>query len=297
VARFHSHLKGEVDLNVQYSIKIVDYFDLMFLATPQGVSMEHVPSRIEEGMKVVDLSGDYRLKDPGTYLKGYGKEHSDPVNLSKAVYGLPELFRADIAKANLVANPGCYPTASILALAPLFAKNLIEGDVIVDAKSGTSGAGVKPSERTHHPNCGESVIAYNTGKHRHQPEMELILHMLGKGGKILFSPHLVPFIRGILSSCYVRLNKDMETGDLVELYKRFYSGERFVHVVDEVSVRSVVASNHCQLAPCVLGERTVAVFSSIDNLVKGASGQAIQCGNIMTGLSESRGLDFPGLGV
>ncbi len=297
VGSVHGYLKGYVDLEFKSSIEEDDGLDLVFLATPHGVSMEHVPYLLEMGLKVVDLSGDYRLDDEKMYSQWYGKGHDDKDNLTKAVYGLPELFRESIGKAQLVANPGCYPTASILALAPLFAADMVDGDVVIDAKSGTSGAGVKPTIRTHHPNCGETVIAYNSGKHRHQPEIDLILHKLGKGGNVYFSPHLVPIIRGILSSCYLNVKKKMTTEDLQELYTEFYSGERFVHVTEEGSIRDVVGSNHCQVAPLCMGGNKVAVFSSIDNLVKGASGQAVQCANIMCALPEGMGIDFPGLGV
>ncbi len=297
VDKVHTYLKGHVDLEFAPSIAGADELDMVFAATPHGVSMEHVPGLLETGVKVVDLSGDYRLSDPDIYETWYGKEHSDPGNLANAVYGLPELFRDEIAAADLVANPGCYPTAAILALAPLYAKGLLAGDVVVDAKSGTSGAGISPGPRTHHPNCAESVIAYNTGKHRHQPEMEEVLRKVGKGGDVLFSPHLVPIVRGILASCYADLAEPMSTEEVVSLYDAFYRGERFVQVVDEASVRAVAASNRCQVSPAVIGGKKAAVFASIDNLVKGASGQALQCANIMLGLPESTGLDFPGLGV
>ena len=297
VSSVHGYLKGYVDLDFKSSIDGDEDVDLVFLATPHGVSMEHVPHLLDMGLKVVDLSGDYRLDDEAVYRKWYGKGHEDQDNLAKAVYGLPELFRDKISKAQLVANPGCYPTASILALAPLYAADLVDGDVIIDAKSGTSGAGINPTARTHHPNCGESVIAYNSGKHRHQPEIDLILHKRGGGGDVYFSPHLVPIIRGILASCYLDVKDEMTTGELQDLYSKFYSGERFVHVTEEGSIRDVVGSNHCQVAPVCMGGRKVAVFSSIDNLVKGASGQAVQCANIMCGLPEGMGIDFPGLGV
>ncbi len=293
----HGYLKGYVEMDFQASIENGEGLDLIFLATPHGVSMEHVPGLLDMGLKIVDLSGDYRLDDEKVYSQWYGKGHDDKDNLTKAVYGLPELFRESIADAQLVANPGCYPTASILALAPLFAAGVVKGDVVIDAKSGTSGAGVNPSIRTHHPVCGESVIAYNSGKHRHQPEIDLILHKLGEGGEVYFSPHLVPIVRGILASCYLDVNEVMTSTELQSLYAEFYSGERFVHVTGDGSIRAVVGSNHCQVAPVSLGGSKVAVFSSIDNLVKGASGQAVQCANIMCGMPEEMGIDFPGLGV
>lgn len=297
VSSVHGYLEGFVDLEFQESIGPDDDLDLVFLATPHGASMEHVPKLMDMGVKVVDLSGDYRLGDAQVYSEWYGKEHTDQKNLANAAYGIPELFRDEIAGAQLVANPGCYPTASILALAPLFSGGLVSGDVIIDAKSGTSGAGASPSARTHHPVCGESVLAYNTGKHRHQPEIDITLHRLGPGGGVFFSPHLVPFIRGILVSCYLDIKEKSDQASVLNAYQEFYEGERFVKVTDEASIRDVVGSNRCQIAPVVMGPGKVAVFASIDNLVKGASGQAIQCANLMSGLPEHTGIHFPGLGV
>jgi N-acetyl-gamma-glutamyl-phosphate reductase len=248
-------------------------------------------------VKVIDLSGDYRLRNATLYQQWYGKEHTDPENLAKAVYGIPELFREEIGRAQLVANPGCYPTATVLAMAPLFKEGVVLPDVIVDAKSGTSGAGMVPSPRTHHPYCGETIVPYNVGKHRHTPEMEMVLDMITGGeSKVLFSPHLLPIVRGILSSCYMDLKVDLSEEELVKMYDKMYGKERFVHVVDEPSIRAVVCSNHCQVAVKRVGSRAVA-FGAIDNLVKGASGQAVQCANLMLGLKEEAGLDLPGMGV
>lgn len=297
VSKTHTYLDGYTDLEFTESIPDSQDLDIVFVATPHGASMAFTPAFMERGIKVIDLSGDYRLQNPSEYQKWYGKEHTDTLNLAKSVYGIPELFREDIKKADLVANPGCYPTATVLAMAPLFENNAVEIDVIVDAKSGTSGAGMVPSPRTHHPFCGETIIPYSVGKHRHTPEMEMVLDKLSGGkSEVLFTPHLLPIVRGILSSCYMDLKEDLSEEELVSMYEKKYSAERFVHVVEEPSIRAVVCSNHCQVSVKRVGRRAVA-FGAIDNLVKGASGQAVQCANLMLGLKEESGLDSPGMGV
>ena len=172
VADEHSYLEGFVDLKYEAAIDAKEKYDIVFVAAPHGASMEVVPSLLERGMKVVDLSGDYRLSDPNVYSKWYGLEHKDVKNLDIAAYGIPELFREDIAKATLVANPGCYPTCTCLGLAPLFSNGVVEERVIVDAKSGTSGAGMEPTKMTHHPTCGSQIIPYKVGTHRHSPEIQ-----------------------------------------------------------------------------------------------------------------------------
>lgn len=295
VSDIHPFLKGYADID--FTETVSDDADLVFVATPHGVAMKEVPKYLEKGIKCIDLSGDYRMHDVDVYEKWYGHEHTDTENLQKAVYGLPELFRKDIRGADLVANPGCYATATILACAPMVASELIEEDIDVDAKSGTSGAGMVPSARTHHPYCGESVIPYSIGTHRHTPEIEMALRTFsGKEADVLFVPNLVPIVRGILSSCYMRLKDDSTDVDVREIYEKQYADERFVHVVDDASIRSVVASNHVQISVRSMKNRLVA-FGAIDNLVKGASGQAVQSMNLMLGLKETSGLDMPGLGV
>lgn len=259
--------------------------------------MDEVPGLLERGIKAVDLSGDYRLHDVSVYEKWYGHVHKDVDNLQKAVYGLPEFFRDDIRGADLVANPGCYATSIILACAPLLKSGLVEEDVIVDAKSGTSGAGMVPSARTHHSTCGESVIPYSVGSHRHTPEVEMAVdRFAGSHMRVTFVPQLVPIVRGIISSCYFRLKGDVAQDDIDAVYEGQYGGERFVHYVTDPSIRAVVGSNHAQVASRLIGDKVVA-FGVVDNLVKGAAGQAVQCMNLMLNLKESSGLDMPGLGV
>jgi len=297
VSDLQTYLKGYVNIEYTESIANAKDLDLVFVATPHGVAMKETPALIDSGTKVIDMSGDYRLHDTAQYKKWYGHEHTDEKNLKNSVYGLPEFFRSGIKKAKVVANPGCYATATILATAPLLAAKVVESDVIVDAKSGTSGAGMVPSPRIHHPFCGESIIPYSVGTHRHTPEMESVLDAISKGStKILFSPHLLPIVRGILSTCYLTLKKDMTNDEIAKIYEKQYGKEPFVQFVDEPSIRATVCSNHCQVNAKAFDNKAIA-FGALDNLVKGASGQAVQCANIMLGIKETAGLMTPGMGV
>lgn len=297
VSEVHPYLKGYVDLAFTERISDTKDLDLVFVATPHGVAMSEVPPLLEQGVKAIDLSGDYRLHDPELYEKWYGHQHTDVDNLRNAVYGLPELFRDRIRGADLVANPGCYATSAILACAPLMKSGLVEDDVVVDSKSGTSGAGMVPSARTHHPNCSTCVIPYSIGTHRHTPEIEMAVDMFaGSSMDLTFVPHLVPIVRGILSDCYLTLKKDASQEDVDAVYEKQYGKERFVHYTKDPLSREVAGSNHAEVSARVLGKH-VAAFGAIDNLVKGASGQAVQCMNLMLNLDEAAGLDFPGLGV
>ena len=297
VSEVHPYLKGYVDLAFTERISDMKDLDLVFVATPHGVAMSEVPPLLEQGVKAIDLSGDYRLRDPELYEKWYGHQHTDVDNLRNAVYGLPELFRDRIRGADLVANPGCYATSAILACAPLMKSGLVEDDVVVDSKSGTSGAGMVPSARTHHPNCSTCVIPYSIGTHRHTPEIEMAVDMFaGSSMDLTFVPHLVPIVRGILSDCYLTLKKDASQEDVDAVYEKQYGKERFVHYTKDPLSREVAGSNHAEVSARVLGKH-IAAFGAIDNLVKGASGQAVQCMNLMLNLDEAAGLDFPGLGV
>ncbi|MCU0860859.1 MAG: N-acetyl-gamma-glutamyl-phosphate reductase [Methanomassiliicoccales archaeon] len=299
VSQVMGYLEGFVDLRFQEKLGEDERYDLVFVAAPHGASMEVVPQILSRGMRVIDLSGDYRLSDMETYRRWYGLEHKDPANFGKAVYGISELFREGIAQARLLANPGCYPTCSTLGLAPLFAKGLVQPHVVVDAKSGTSGAGQQPTAMTHHPHCASQVIPYKVGAHRHAPEIKMALEKVsGEGVDVVFTPHLMPIVRGMLCTCYARLKGPMGLEELHGAYKDFYQGRRFVRVVKGVpSISSVAGSNLCEIGLALAGEDTVVAMSAIDNLVKGGSGQAVQNANIMCGLDEAAGLDFPGLGV
>ena len=293
----HTYLRGYVDLEFTQKISDTADLDLVFVATPHGVAMNEVPALMEQGIKAIDLSGDYRLHDVPTYEKWYGHTHTDTENLQKAVYGLPEFFRDDIKGADLVANPGCYATSIILACGPLLKAGVVDEEIIVDAKSGTSGAGMVPAVRTHHSTCGETILPYSVGKHRHTPEIEMAVdRFAGSHSKVTFVPHLIPIVRGILSSCYFDLKEELSQEEVDAIYDRQYGREAFVHYVEDPSIRAVVASNHAQTASKVIGSKVVS-FGVLDNLVKGASGQAVQCMNLMLGLDERTGLNFPGLGV
>jgi N-acetyl-gamma-glutamyl-phosphate reductase len=272
--------------------KLTGLADVALCCLPHKVSMGFVPKLLDAGLKVIDFSADYRLKDTVIYEKFYKVKHTDTVNLAKAVYGLPELFREEIKGVDLVANPGCYPTGALLAVAPLLKEGLIETDsIIVNAVTGASGAGKNPSSKFHFPNMNENLFAYGIGSHRHAPEMEQIAGQIaGADVQILFQPHAGPFDRGILSSVYCQPKGKINSDQLSELYNDFYADEPFVQICkDAPGVKDVAETNYCHIFPTYVKDRIV-IFSAIDNLVKGASGQAIQNMNIVFGLEETMGL-------
>jgi len=273
--------------------------DVAFSAMPHGASQEIVPELLKAG-RVIDLSADFRLHDAEVYNKWYG-EHRSSALLSEAVYGLPELHREEIKGARLVANPGCYPTSAILALAPLAKKGLItEGSVVIDSKSGVSGAGRSGNLETSFVEVAGGFKAYKVGCHRHTPEIEQELSLAASTPLgVRFTPHLIPASRGILTTAYVELNKEMGLADMHALYSEFYSGERFVRLHPQGSfpdISQVRGSNFCDIGLFVEGRKAIAV-SAIDNLVKGASGQAVQNMNILFGLREDTALLTPPLSV
>jgi N-acetyl-gamma-glutamyl-phosphate reductase len=271
--------------------KLADLADVALCCLPHKVSMGFVPKLLDAGLKVIDFSADYRIKDVAVYEKHYVK-HTDTKNLKHAAFGLPELFRDRIKGARLVANPGCYPTGASLAIAPLLKNNLIETDsVIVNSVTGTSGAGNKPSGKFHFPNMNENFFPYGIGTHRHMPEIEQIASdVAGKNVTVLFQPHVGPFDRGILSTVYCVPNEKVTNEQLDRLYRDFYAGEPFVRIRrDAPAVKDVAGTNYCHIFPTSVKGRIVS-FSAIDNLVKGASGQAIQNMNIIFGLEETMGL-------
>lgn len=297
VSDTHPFLRGYVDIKFTESVT-GEGLDVVFLATPHGASMKLAPEIARSGAKVIDLSGDYRLKDPAAYKKWYGHEHADLENLDRAVYGLNELYWDEIAEADFVANPGCYPTCSALGLAPLFANHLVEGGVIIDAKSGTSGAGVEPTKATHHPQCGASINPYKVGTHRHTPEIaQTLTRLQGRLAEVVFTPHLIPVVRGMLCTMYLKLNDDLTKQELLGVYTEFFRRKRFVRMTEVPWMQAVIGSNHCEVGLEMVGDRNVVVMSAIDNLVKGGAGQAVQNCNAMFGWPEETGLDFPGLGV
>lgn len=275
--------------------------DALFLALPHTKSQDPVALCMKAGKLVVDLSADYRLKDVAAYEKWYQTPHAHPSLLREAVYGLPELHRDAIVKATLVASPGCYPTAAILQLAPLFAKGLVQLDtIVIDAKSGVSGAGRSPALPYHFPEAHESLEPYKIGQHRHIPEIEQELSgVLGKPGAvtIAFTPHLVPMNRGILSTAYCKLKTEIKLPELRALYREFYKGERFIRLYEDIvpNPRYIKGSNYCDIG--VYADHRagwVVTVAAVDNLVKGAAGQAIQAMNLMMGIPEETGLTAPG---
>jgi N-acetyl-gamma-glutamyl-phosphate reductase len=287
-------LKGRCDMQIEPLDfeKLAGLADAALCCLPHKVSMEFVPKLLNAGLKVIDFSADYRLKDVKVYEKFYEVKHTDTANLARAVYGLPELFREKIKGADLVANPGCFPTGAVLAIAPLLKEGFIETDsIIVNAVTGVSGAGKNPSSKFHFPNMNENLFAYGIGAHRHMPEMEQIAgEIAGSDVRILFQPHAGPFDRGIASTVYCQPKGKVDCGKLAELYDDFYCCEQFVQVrKDAPSVKDVAGTNYCHIYPACVKDRIV-VFSAIDNLIKGASGQAIQNMNIVFGLKETLGL-------
>ncbi len=272
--------------------KLSGLADVALCCLPHKVSMGFVPKLLDAGLKVVDFSADYRIKSTEVYEKFYQVKHTDTANLERAVYGLPELFREQIKDADLIANPGCYPTGALLAVAPLLKEGLVETDsIVVNAVTGISGAGKNPSSKFHYPNMNENIFAYGIGTHRHMPEMEQIAsEIAGTDANILFQPHAGPFDRGILSSVYCEPKEKATTKKLTKLYESFYGDEPFVQICqDSPSVKDVAGTNYCHIfVSCVKGK--IVVFSAIDNLVKGASGQAIQNMNIIFDLDETLGL-------
>lgn len=276
--------------------------DVIFIALPHGHSAPVVAEAVQSGKKVIDLGADFRLKDRRTYEAWYKTEHTAEALLQEAVYGLPELYREEIAGARLVANPGCYPTGAVLGLAPLLKNGLIDPDtIIIDAKSGVSGAGRALSLGTHFCEVNENFKAYGVASHRHTPEIEQELSRLaGRRVTVSFTPHLLPVTRGILSTIYARLTQPSVTcGELLECFRSFYAGQAFVRVLPEgflPQIKWVAGTNTCDTG-LALDKRTgrVIVVTAIDNLVKGASGQAVQNMNLMCGFPEDTALAGPAL--
>lgn len=295
LAEFYQHLGGAIDMEIQ-EIDVPaasEVADLMFFCLPHAVGAEYVAEALELGNKVIDFSADCRLKSATVYEEYY-ETHPRPDLLEQAVYGLPELHREEIPPTQLTAVPGCYPTGAILALAPAVDAGLIEPNVIVDSKSGVSGAGRKLSLTTHYTECNESVAAYKIAQHRHTPEMVQELSNLGPQMTVTFTPHLIPMNRGILSTCYGELTREVSLADALEIYREFYEGEPFIRVLDEGLVpatKHVSGSNFCDIGLAIDANagRLIAV-SAIDNLIKGLSGAAVQCMNLMIGCDETMAL-------
>ncbi len=288
------------DIDLEIEPEVSESVDVVFSALPQTASAEALIPLVEQGVKSIDISADFRLKDASEYEEWYGVAHARPQLLEESVYGLTELNRSDVRSATLVANPGCYPTGAILALAPAVREGLIHEDIIIDAKSGVSGAGRGLSLTTHFSEVNENVSAYAVSGHRHMPEITQELRRYGGGfqPRITFLPHLIPMTRGILDSCYATL-KDGAIApgpegikELRALYESFYRDEPFVQVVGSSPMtKHTLGNNNCVIYPTVdIRTNRLMVISCLDNLVKGAAGQAIQNMNLMLGLKETEGL-------
>ncbi|HHT18770.1 MAG: N-acetyl-gamma-glutamyl-phosphate reductase [Euryarchaeota archaeon] len=293
IGKIHPHLH-DMDLKFTNQSPSDLDVDLAFTATPHGASMNIVPELVEKGIKVVDLSGDYRFDDVGVYEKWYGLEHKKPL---EAVYGMPEMYRDKIKNANLVANPGCYVTGAILAGIPLVKNGLVD-TIIADSKSGVSGAGINPTPATHYPNIGDNVVPYALTNHRHMPEIQEKLRKYGNV-RVSFTPHLVPVIRGIITTLHCFPHLEVTPDEVFGLYQKQYNDEPFIRVMDVSEVprtSSVRGSNLCHIGGFEIDENgRLVIISAIDNLVKGASGVAVQNMNLMCGFAETMSLEAVGL--
>lgn len=295
ISEVFPRLKGQIDLICKsLDVKeVIDSSDLVFLALPHTISMQYAPVFLKNGIKVIDLSADYRLP-ADLYKEWYGKDHADLGNLDKAVYGLPELYRSEIKTCSLLANPGCYPTSVILAVAPLAEEGVVElSGIIADSKSGITGAGRKASMSLLYGEIADNFKAYKIGTHQHAPEIMCKLgEAAGREVDVLFVPHVIPTRRGILSTIYLKPKKQLTQVNIDKIYNHYYGEEPFVRYSDEGRVpelKDVIYSNYCDIGVKLVKDRIVAV-SAIDNLTKGAAGQAVQNMNIMYGFNEKEGL-------
>jgi N-acetyl-gamma-glutamyl-phosphate reductase len=294
VGEVHPSLAGRLDLKLENIslAQVAERADCAFCCLPHGASAAAVVELLSCGRKVIDLSADYRLNDAAEYKKWYGIDHPDGRRMAGTVYGLPELYRTEIRSASLVANPGCYPTAAILALAPLLRAGAISADdIIIDSKSGVSGAGREPKPHLHFPECNESVAAYGVGTHRHMPEIDQVLTDVADAEvRCVFTPHLIPMDRGILSTCYAQSTGEFSEASLLSVLKDFYKSEPFVRVAQSLpATKHVSGTNFCDMTVRSVRGRVV-VISAIDNLIKGASGAAVQNFNLIHGFDETTAL-------
>lgn len=286
----------EICIDIDSVEKYIPLVDVIFLALPHGKSFNIVTKALQAGVKVIDLGADFRIKDEKVFSEWYKVEHECPELISNAVYGLPEINKSKIKEAKLIANPGCYPTASILALAPLLKHNLVKkNSIIIDAKSGVSGAGRAAKIDILYAECNESVKAYGVAAHRHTPEIEQELSAVcGDEISITFTPHLIPMNRGILATCYGELNNNISKDEVDRAYNSMYGSEYFIRITEKMpETRWIKNSNFCHIG-FEIDKRTgrVIVISAIDNLIKGAAGQAVQNMNLMFGLNETEGLEL-----
>jgi N-acetyl-gamma-glutamyl-phosphate reductase len=295
LAELHPSLTGRIDLRCEpfdADRLTARGVQCVFSCLPHGASMSTLPALLQRGLRVIDLSADYRLHDPNVYAQWYGESHTDLAHLAQAVYGLPEVYGQHIATAQLVANPGCYPQTGILGLAPLVAGHYIEPRrIVIDSKSGVSGAGRTPKLATHFPECNESVSAYQVGKHRHTPEIEQVLtDVAGEAIEVLFTPHLIPMDRGIFSTIYAVPRRPLAERELLEMYRSYYARAPFVRVVEHLpATKDCAGSNFFDVTVRVVRE-AIVVLACEDNLVRGASGVAVQNFNRMYGHDERTAL-------
>ncbi|WP_211749553.1 N-acetyl-gamma-glutamyl-phosphate reductase [Paenibacillus sp. Marseille-Q4541] len=300
IAEGFPHLNGIVDQKLD-GIDIAtmaEQVDLVFTATPSGVSTKLVPQLLDAGLKVIDLSGDFRLKDGSEYETWYKHSPAEDKYLEEAVYGLCEIYGENVEGASFISNPGCYPTATLLGLIPAIKAGMIDyRSIIIDAKSGVSGAGRGTSLTSHYAEMNENFKAYKVNKHQHIPEIEQVLgEQAGEPVTVTFTTHLVPMTRGIMSTMYAQLSGNYSNQDFIDVYKQYYENRSFVRIREQGSwpaTKEVFASNYCDIGFAV-DERTgrVTIISVIDNIVKGAAGQAIQNLNLMMGWEEQTGLGF-----
>ena len=309
VTAVHPHLTKMTDLvfAADLSAEEVSEYDAVFMALPHGQALERAPGILAaggsggprgEGPVVLDMSGDFRLKDPTLFKEYYGLEHTSPDWARHAAYGLTEWNREAIREARLVACPGCFPTGALMALTPLARAGLLDGQVVVDSKTGSSGSGKEPSEGTHHPTRAADFRAYGLFKHRHRPEIaQELSKWLPNGGstlRVAFTPHSAPMVRGIFTTAYAFAGREVGHDELRAIYEEAYGAERFVRLVDSPRVAVVSHSNFCDVGVAADGYGAIIVTSAIDNLVKGGAGQAVQNLNVVFGWPEHLGLEFAG---
>jgi N-acetyl-gamma-glutamyl-phosphate reductase common form len=297
VGDVHRNLYGLTDLRFTLApedLGSLGQLDCIFLALPHGQALEIAP-RLPERVKVIDLSGDFRLRDSAVFREHYGREHTAMETQARFVYGLTETHRETIKSARFISNPGCFATATLLGLAPLVANNLLSGRVIVDAKTGSSGSGAKPAANTHHPQRMNSFYAYKPFTHQHVPEIEQELRAVGDwSSELVFMTHSLPVARGIFASIYAETKKELTLGEAREVFAEFYQDSFFVRMVEgSPDINWVKTTNFCDIGLAARG-RQLVVFSALDNLVKGAAGQAVQNMNLMFGLDERSGLLLTG---
>lgn len=293
----HRNLYGLTNLHFERApdeLSSLENFDLLFLALPHGQAMEIVP-RLPRHLKVIDLSGDFRLRDAAEFERFYGRPHTALELQGEFVYGLTETNRAAITSAQFISNPGCFAAATSLGLAPLVAQNVLTGRVIVDAKTGSSGSGAKPASNTHHPQRMNSFYAYKPFTHQHLPEIEQHLRAVGDWtNELTFMTHSLPVARGIFASIYVETKSEIPADEVRQIFAHYYRDSFFIRLVNgSPDINPVKATNFCDIGFATHG-RQLVVFSALDNLVKGAAGTAVQNMNLMCGYKETTGLLFPG---